>query len=214
MRTFLFFICFFVISQVQAQNEFLLGGWTTANTSRYTVINSGPTTTNRVYRIDCIGIANDADIYQAEVIVDGVKVPNVLVEGSFVIVEGKQIAIRQVGNGAKVRGTWKVIQQADVATEKNPWSGYPTLNKDMQVMSLKREQEFVLSINLSSTGCTGTSMIVYIDGNAVKDSAGNPIVFAEGSSINGKGKDVSIRVSGTCGNFNFIAGDLKIVKMP
>lgn len=214
MRILLLFFLLVLTQEAisQSQPELLVGGWTTSNAVKATVINTPAIQTSRIYRIDCSTTPTDGNINQVEIIVDGVSLPYYLVEGSFIMVEGKNIAIKQIGNAPIVKGTWKVIQQAEITPEKINWNGYPALNREMLVADFKTEQEFVLTINLISTGCTTTAMIVYVDGNPVMDSNGAPLSFSQGSSINGKGKRIHIRVSGTCGSASFVAGDFKIAK--
>ncbi|MGB8192091.1 MAG: hypothetical protein WCF67_09245, partial [Chitinophagaceae bacterium] len=192
MRIVLLFLAlgFSSFAVAQAQADLFSGFWTTSNTLKSTIITATPTASSRIYRIECLADANDGQIYQAQIFVDGVQLTNPLVEGSHVMVEGKSIAIRQVGTATLYRGIWKVIQPQDAVlqAERSTWISYPSLNRDILVASFKTEQEFVLTINQPNIAVVGGSMIVTIDGNVVKDSAGNTVVFSEGSSVYGKGK--------------------------
>jgi hypothetical protein len=196
---------------VKAQvTEFFAGGWNTATANRFTRITVSPGLVQQVYRLDCT-MMGDSDIMQFNVIADGVLIPVSFYEGSTVLVEAKDIAIQQVTPGTFIGGSWKLVQKPAITSVSIPWAGYPKLNKDILVASLKTEQEFVLSINQSSSNCTATSMTVLIDGIVVKDNANQPLVFAPGSSIYGKGKVVTLRPIGNCaGNTNPVYGSLKL----
>lgn len=210
-----YILCYLLISlsfTTHAQ-DLLSGGWTTSNALKTTLITATSTATPRVYRIDCQGIVNDGETFQVQIIVDGTALPNYLVEGSYVVVEGRNIVLKQISTGVtKVRGTWKVIQRPEISIEKLLWTAYPPLNREQLVTSFITAQEFVVSINLTTIGCSNSSMTVYIDGNAVKDAAGNVVIFSEGSSVYGSGKSVSIKVTGTCTGFNAVMGDCKIIR--
>lgn len=187
------------------------GGWTTSNAARYTRITGTNNLDTKVYQVESTYFA-DSDVLQFNLIVDGVTLPVTFHEGSSVAVEGKSIAIQQTAAGKMFRGTWKIIQQPEVGATTLPWGFVPKVNADQVVATLKTEQEFLLSINFSSTGCTNTAMTVYIDGQPVRDAANNVLTFWEGSTVYGKGKLVVIRPTGTCSATGMIAGDLKLRK--
>jgi hypothetical protein len=190
--------------------EFFIGGWNTATANRFTRITVSPNLVQQVYRLECT-MMSDTDIVQFNVIADGVLQPVSFYEGSVVLIEAKDIALQQVTPGAFFSGNWKLVQKPAIAAVSIPWAGYAKLNKDILVASLKTEQEFVLSLNQTSSNCTATSMTVFIDGVVVKDNANLPLVFAPGSSIYGRGKLITLRPTGNCiGNTNPVYGSLKL----
>lgn len=196
----------------QPQPELLTGGWSTSNSNRFTRITGTSNLDSKVYRIDCTMMV-DTSVLQFNIIVDGITIPASFFEGSYVVVEGKNIAIQQANPGKMVKGTWKVIQVPEIPPVSVQWAGYPKINKDILIAALKTEQEFVVSINYTSLNCSNTTMTVYIDGTPVKDNNNNILTFWEGSSIYGKGKNIVIRVAGSCaGNNDPVYGDLKLKK--
>jgi archaellum component FlaF (FlaF/FlaG flagellin family) len=198
------------LASAQTVPEFFTGFWTTATSNRFTRITASPGLTQQVYRLESI-MQSDANILQFNIIADGVVLPVSFYEGSVVLVEAKEIAIQQVTPGVVFAGTWKVVQKVPVAPITTTWAGYAQLNRDILIASFKTEQEFVLSVNGTSTNCTNTAMTVFIDGVVVKDNNNQPLIFAPGSSIYGKGKVITLRPSGTCtGNTNPVYGTLKI----
>lgn len=214
MKKNIFVLCAILINlglNVNAQVTMGSGGWSTSNANRYTRITGTNNLDNKVYQIECTYMT-DNDILQFRLIVDGVTLPVTFHEGSYVTVEGKSIAIQQITPGKMIRGTWKIIQQPEISANSSSWNYVPRVNADMLIASLKTEQEFLLSINYSSTNCTNTSMTVIIDGQPVLDNNNNPLIFWEGSTIYGKGKTVVIRAAGTCTGNNTVNGDFKIKK--
>lgn len=189
----------------------LIGGWTTGNVSRLTTITGPGSLGLRVYRIETTILA-DADVPAFTVIADGVRIPVQFTEGSGIIVEAKSIAIEQTVAGRLIKGTWKVIQQADIPADLLPWASTQKLNADLLVAAFQTEREFVVSINASSTNCTGTAMTVTVDGSPIKDIKGAVLSFAEGSSVVAKGKTVVVRTSGSCSGLNTVNGDIRIAR--
>ncbi len=153
---------------------------------------------------------------QFNIIVDGVTIPATFFEGSYVIVEGKNIVIQQLNAGKFFKGTRKVIQQPELAAEKILWNGFPQIQKDILIASFKTDQEFVISLNLMSTNCQNTSMSIWVDSVPVqaKGACGSSTAtFSEGSSIIGLGKLITARVVGTCSSpTTSINGDFKVIK--
>lgn len=212
MKSFLAALAFLLFIQpiaAQPQPELLAGGWSTSNANRFTRITGTGNLDSKVYRIECTMMVDTA-ILQFNIFVDGITIPASFFEGSYVVVEGKNVAIQQVNPGKMVKGTWKVIQQPEIAPTSIPWAGYPKLDKDILVTSLKTEQEFVLSINYTSTSCSNTAMTVYIDGVPVKDNNNNVLTFWEGSSVYAKGKYIVIKTTGACTGANPVYGELRL----
>ena len=207
-----FVATFFVSAQAFGQSSSLLaGGWSTGNTTRLTTITGPGNLSLRVFRIETTILA-DSDVPGFTVIADGVRIPVQFTEGSGVIVEAKSVAIEQTTPGRLIRGTWKVIQQPDIAAEVLPWAATQRLNSELLIASFQTEREFVLSINSTSSNCVGTAMTVTIDGTPIKDTRGATLSFAEGSSVVGKGKLVVVRSAGSCTGLSTVNGDLRIAR--
>lgn len=187
------------------------GGWRTSTENPKTRITATNNLSSKIYRINCITLV-DATILQFRIIVDGTPIQPTFQEGSFVVVEGKEIFIEQTTPGAMIIGTWTIVQESERAALTLPWNYYTSLTNDLLIASLKVEQEFLLSINSTSINCTGTSFTIFIDGQAVKDANNNIMKFLEGSTIYGKGKNILIRASGSCTLNSPIVGDLKLSK--
>ncbi|TYP99233.1 hypothetical protein C7447_102555 [Tenacibaculum adriaticum] len=187
------------------------GGWRTSNNNPFTRITGSNNLATKIYRIECTALV-DTSILQFRIIVDGTPIQATFQEGSYVVVEGKQIAIEQLSQGTMVRGAWTIIQEPEIAATTVPWNYYPSLSNDLLVASLKVEQEFLISINYSTINCSNTSFNVFINGQPVKDTNNNTLIFLEGSTVYGKGKSILIRATGACTNNMPIVGDLKLAK--
>lgn len=211
-QLFLFLLIVFAINTGPLRAQDLnAGGWTTSNSSMFTRITGTNNLNNYVYRIECTTLA-DNDILKFNVIVDGVTIPVSFYEGTYIAVEGKNIALQQISPGKMIKGSWKIIQQPEVAATTLPWVLSPKLNTEMLIANLKTEQEFLLTINYTSSNCTNTGMTVMIDGQPIKDNNNNVLTFAEGSTIYAKGKTVTLRVTGNCTGNNAVTGELKLRK--
>lgn len=210
-RAFYILVIFILSCSGLMGQTLMSGGWRTSTANPYTRITAGSIPGTRVYRLDCTTLA-DNSILQFKIIADGTEIPATMQEGSYVVVEGNNIAIQQLNPGTMVKGTWTILQQFETPASVIPWTYYPSLNNDLLIASFKVEQEFLLSINSTSPNCTNTSFTVFIDGQAVKDASNKPLKFLEGSTLYGKGKYVTIRASGTCTPDSPIYGDLKINK--
>ena len=187
------------------------GGWRTSNDNPFTRITIGSNLETKVYRIECTTLV-DASILQFRIIIDGVPVQATFQEGSYIVVEGKEIAIEQLSQGSMIKGTWAILQEPEKLATTIPWNYYPSFTNNLLVADLKVEQEFLLSINYTTINCSNTSFIVFIDGQPVKDSSNNTLKLLAGSTIYGKGKSILIRAAGVCTNNTPIAGDLKLNK--
>lgn len=212
MKKLMLFITLAVSVKMLNAQTMGAGFWSTNNTNGYTRITVSNNPDNKVYQIEST-YNTDTDVLLYNVIVDGVMLPITFHEGTTVVVEGKNIAIRQVAPLKKmIRGTWKVVQQAEIAANIFQWFFVPRINVDQLIASLKTEQEFLLTITPQSPNCTNTSFMVIIDGQPVKDDNNNVLIFPEGSTISGKGKVISLRATGTCTGNNTINGTLNLKK--
>src|SRR5215213_7049609 len=152
------------------------GFWSTNNAIGYTKITVSNNPDNKIYQIGSTYVQDD-DVLRYNIIVDGVTLPITLHEGSTVVVEGKNIAIKQVPPLKKMStGTWKVIQHQEIAATNFQWFFVPRVNVDQLIASLQTEQEFLLTITSLSPNCTNTSVTVIIDGQPVKDNNNNVLV--------------------------------------
>lgn len=192
-------------------DHLFLGGWKTSNEQKLTAITAKPLELSKVFRISCTELI-DADVVQFRFYVDGKTIIAPLNEGGSVFIQGKSIFIEQIEEGINFLAKWEVVQETPLAFEKAIWVVYPQEGIQSLVAAFEEEQDFVLSINLKSNGCSDGRMVVVIDGQEVKDNKGNVIQFLEGSSVIGKGKIVSVVVTGTCSPKNKFYGDIKIHK--
>ena len=210
-KSFLTLIILFLSCFVAKAQTLSSGGWRTSTANPFTRITASNNLGTKLYRIDCTNMV-DNSILQFRITVDGAAIQATFQEGSYIVVEGNDVTIQQLGSGTMVKGTWTILQQPDILATTIPWNYFPTLTNDLLVASLKVEQEFLLSINYTSINCANTSFTVFIDGQPVKDASNNVLKFLEGSTIYGKGKYITIRASGTCATNSAIYGDLKLRK--
>lgn len=187
------------------------GGWKTSDSTTLTTITSTPLEVSKVFRISCTELV-DSDILEFKFHVDGKTIIASLNEGGSVFIQGRSVSIEQVGAGANFLATWEAVQENLIEFEQSTWVVYPQNNSHTLIAVFEKEQDFVLSINLESNGCTNGKMTIFVDGNVVTDKDGKKIEFLEGSSIIGKGKIVSVIVSGSCTQKNKFYGNIKIQK--
>lgn len=192
-------------------DEMYSGGWKTSDSHKLTSLTATPLTESKVFRITCTEMV-DAQYVDFKIQVDGKQTIAHLNEGGSIFVEGKEIHIEQVTAGVNILATWEAVQEQIIEFEQANWTAFPQDGGESLVCAFEDEQEFVLSINSSSTGCRNGLMSVIIDDSAVEDLSGNLLQILEGSSIIGKGKIVSIRVTGDCDNHNPFRGEVKIRK--
>lgn len=171
------------------------GGWSSTNGSRTSVISTTADKKRLFFLTNTMLV--DPSILEFEVTADGVKIPTTFFESGSVVIYAGKLDIRQVNDGQNIRGNWKLLQQPEIASTIIPWAAYPSLNKEVLVANLGTAQDFVLHVN-NTTGCVNVSCNVFIDGNVVKDQAGNPAPFIPGSSFIGFGKNVKLKAQGTC----------------
>jgi hypothetical protein len=193
------------------------GGWSTLNAEGYTTITATGNLTPHVYRITAPQ-GPETDALQFAIYVDGQPLPVPLFQGGSAVVQGSRIAMLQRAGGASVPGSWTVLQEPQVPVEQINWIGYPSIDREILVASLKTEQEFVLTLTRGGgTQCKQTTMTVTIDGTPVRATNGQPMVFHDGASVLGKGKVVTVRVGGTCPpppGIAWVAGTLRIRQFP
>lgn len=192
-------------------NEMYSGGWKTSDGHKFTTLTATPLDEPKVFRITCTEMV-DAQYVDFKIQVDGKQIIAHLNEGGSIFVEGKEIHIEQTTSGVNILATWEVVQEQLIEFERATWTSFPQDGGESLICAFENEQEFVLSINSSSAGCRNGLMSVVIDGSAVKDLSGNLLQLIEGSSVIGKGKIVSIMVSGHCDNHNPFRGEVKIRK--
>jgi hypothetical protein len=189
------------------------GGWKTTSIQKLTTITGTVLAEPRVFKINCVELA-DTDAVKFNFLVDGERIEALFFEGSYVFIEGKSVLIEQLNNGVNFSATWEVVQRQQEEFERTNWFAYPSLDEDVLIASFVKPQEFVLSFNAKSDGCSNGSLIVKIDGVPVKDYAGNNLSFVEGASIIGFGKKVTVQIQGNCTQRKGFVGSLKIAKQP
>jgi len=154
----------------------------------------------------------DSQYVDFKILVDGKQIIASLNEGGSIFVEGKGVQIEQVTTGANILATWEVIQEETIEFEQENWTVFPQHGNESLICAFEKEQDFVISINVVSTGCRNGLMSVIIDGSVIENLSGNPFQLLEGSSIIERGKIVSIVVTGNCDNYDPFRGDVKIRK--
>lgn len=199
------------MDELGVKNHLFIGGWKTSDSTSLTTITGYPLEKSKTFRISCTELV-DADVVQFRFYVDGKTIITPLNEGGSVFIQGKSIFIEQVDNGVNYLATWEVVQEEELEFERAVWVVYPQEGTQSLVASFEEDQEFVLSLNRTSNGCTNGKMTVIIDGQPVKDYQNKTINFLEGSSIIGKGKNVSVVVTGTCADKSKFYGEIKLHK--
>jgi hypothetical protein len=192
-------------------NKMYSGGWKTSDSHKLTSLTAIPLDESKMFRITCTEMV-DAQYVDFKIQVDGKQIIAHLNEGGSIFVEGKEIHIEQTTAGVNILATWEVVQEQTIEFERANWTAFPQDGGESLVCAFENVQEFVLSINSASTGCRDGLMSIVIDGTAIENLSGNLLQLLEGSSIIGKGKIVSIRVSGNCDNYNPFRGEVKIRK--
>ena len=187
------------------------GGWKTSDAHKLTALTATPLSESKVFRVSCTELV-DSQYVDFKIIADDKQITANLNEGGAIFVEGKEVYIEQTSTGENFLATWDVVQENLVEFERAAWTAFPQDGGESLIFAFNNEQDFVLSINRTSTGCRNGVMSIRIDEKQVKDSSGNILQLLEGSSIIGNGKTVSIKVSGSCENNSPFRGEVKIRK--
>lgn len=193
-------------------DEMYFGGWKTSNTHMFTSLTATPLAESKIFRIKCTEIV-DSQYVEFKIQVDSKQIIASLNEGGSIFVEGRDVQIEQVTTGVNILATWEVIQEKTIEFEQANWTVFPQHGNQSLICAFEKERDFVISINAVSTGCRNGLMSLIIDGSAIEDLSGKPLQLLEGSSIIGRGKIVSILVTGNCDNHNPFRGDFKIRKI-
>ncbi|WP_316839430.1 hypothetical protein [Pedobacter gandavensis] len=218
MMKLLFFLVLLSVASpsFSQENEPLYTGrWKTNNPSNYTVIGYRNNEI-RKYLLASSAPKEEQMIYQ--ILVDGIPLAAPFYAKSWVIVEGKDITIRQTKPGKSYSGTWKVIQEPEILSEKMIWSSDVSQTNDVLLMSLKTEQDFVVEFGFKDVnmnlGCENVTFTLFVDGVALKDENNKDLPIVLGSSIVGRGKIIVVRSKGVCTNPTVtVFGSLKLKKL-
>lgn len=194
-----------------AENHLFIGRWKTSNSSRLTTITANPLDRSRVFRISCLELV-DTDVIRFQFLVDDKSIIAPLNEGGSVFIEGKSVFIEQTEDGVNKLSSWEVVQEPQLAYEQVTWVVHPQEGSQSLIAAFEKEQEFVLGMSSGSINCSNGSMIVIIDGKEVRDKNNKIMQFLEGSNLIGKGKTITVAVSGNCAPKSYFSGYIKINK--
>jgi hypothetical protein len=184
------------------------GGWASNNNSKTSVISIAAE--KKLFFISNTMLV-DPNVLSFELYADGTRIVTNFFESGAVAIYAGRLDVKQVADGQNIKGYWKFLQEPDLAFSKIPWAAYPHLNKEALIANFGGLQEFVFEVNQTS-GCANVFCHVFVDGNIVKDQEGNIATFLAGSSFTGSGKQVKVKVQGSCSNPTStpVTGSLKL----
>jgi hypothetical protein len=221
-------VLLFPICAKSQPSVLLHGTWNTHNSSQSAVITSDLVKA-RVFAITstsmtacpgpgaCTSVGNIA----FEIYVDGnALVKHTLMEGSTAFIEAKRIVIKQVipdtGDPTMFpQGTWKAVQEPEIATVSYSFGELPPSRKHL-LANFATAQDFIVDFgpyNTSTQPCTSGFMMVYVEDRAVANPLTNtPAEFPLGSSFHGYGKNVAVSFTGTCPAKRGFTGNMRFLK--
>jgi hypothetical protein len=200
-----------IMSETSLKEHLFMGGWKTNDSSSITAITAYPLEKSKTFHISCTELV-DSDFLKFRFYVDGKTIIAPLNEGGSVFIQGKSIFVEQLESSNNFIATWQAVQEEELQFTRAAWVVNPQEGNQSLVASFEDDQEFVISFDRTSPGCSNGKMTVVIDGQTIKDHKNKIITFLEGSSVIGKGKNVSVIVSGTCTKNNKFHGEIKLHK--
>lgn len=193
-----------------AQSKLYKGGWKVSDSQTFTRITAQPLDSARIFRLSNIEIV-DGNVAQFRVNADGTSQIIVVEEGGSVFVEAQSVSVTQRRSGTYAQGIWEIVNDSTPHTSLS-WKFFPQTNSRITVASFKQDRTFVVSLNSSTIGCSNGTMVVFVDGEPVKDDRGRTLNLLAGSSIIGTGKVVEIKASGTCSTGDGFMGSLSFAR--
>lgn len=134
-------------------------------------------------------------------------------KGCSYFIQGKSIYLEQVdATHASISGQWEIIQEPHAEYEESVWTVHPGTENHNILAIFEEETDFVLFFK-KTPECNNGKMTISIDGRMVKDFKGELLSFLSGSSIMGKGKNISVSITGECSPGQGFRGGLKIRKI-
>lgn len=202
----------------ESQTHLYAGGWNTSDKERFSKIIATDLESPKLFLIKAMEFI-DADLIKFKIHVDGKTISEPFHEGGNVLVEGKNITIEQLNEGAHTYSTWQVVQEPEIEFDSFAWEVdlsdgivEPTL-----VASFTTEREFILDFNITTSDMKDVAIMeVIIDGKSVtRDEPGNPLaMFLEGNSLIGKGKVVAVMIAKSGSNdTKKFSGSIKLRKV-
>lgn len=224
-------VFFFNGKTIKAQeNDFYSGGWSTTSKD---IVNPN----NQYYNIQTITIdpfnedklivfsstsLEDSIVKAFSILQDSLTWGPVLWEGGEAIVEATKTEIKQLHDGNTndtniYWGKWSEIVDINNTSGffKSNWisfnNGSPIKLRTM-VAFFKKEREFVLSVNRSTMGCNDGYIVVYVNGQPIREERQGTVApkrFYPGASIYGRGVRISIKSFFSCEEGKGISGSFK-----
>lgn len=193
-------------------NHFFSGEWSLSDTNRQAAITSTPLDKSRFFRISCTDISTRP--YQTiRCFVNNKPYTIPLCKESSFIIQGKSVFLEQdESTSGTIRGFWEVIQEPQIEFEEALWAVHPETEMHNILATSEEDIEFVLHF-FKNQECINGCMNIIIDDRQVKDLKGKLITYLPGNSIIGKGKTISVAVSGSCSSEGSFKGSLTIRKI-
>ncbi len=188
--------------------EFYEGGWRTNAAHPQTRI-TYEAQLPHTFLIRCTELV-DGSTAKYVVTADGKTFVFPLLEGSSMVVEGKDIHIEQThGDAVGTPVTWTAIQQNPTEAIGIQWTARSGQGLTT-VLALNNAQEFVIQFNQGFPDCPNATMQVFIDGKVVVDKNGGSLRFVEGSSLLAYGSIVAVSADADCVGGSRLSGSIKL----
>lgn len=225
------FILFFLILKIclAQENDLYSGGWATTtkdivnSNNQYHNIQSITTTPFKENKLIIFSSTTreDSVIKAFQILQDNLTWGPVLWEGGEGVVEATEIEIKQLDDRNQndkniYRGKWSEINiKHSEDFYKTNWIAFNNsspIKLRTMIAFFKQEREFVLSVNQATIGCNEGYIVVYVNGQAIKENRQGTVAakrFYSGASIYGIGTRISIESFTSCSKTKGVSGSFK-----
>lgn len=179
-------------------DEFPVGGWKTSDTVAEALIATGLPATIPTFLYSITNpVLVDSINLSYTIQRDGQPVAPLSSEGNSVAIEGRNLSIRQNGNGVVMQGVWSAFRFPGPALDSRmlQWGAFP--GRETIVASFDKSRLLVVSL-FETTDCTNETMQLKIDDQLIKFSNGGVARWLGNGSVLTYGKKVSVTIEGTC----------------
>ena len=185
-----------------AAEEFLTGGWVTDPENRTAALSAGlPDTIPEVpMRIWSAYFADQVEVHHVITTNRGTTTVSTVPESGGVVVEGRNVELRQGTTGGRIMGGgWSALVQPLAPGQFSSFSWGVNPNTSAQLLELAKPRQFVLTFTgHTAQSCNNGRIKVNVDGQWLKFRSGTVLQIPPGGSIWSYGRTVFVMWDGTC----------------